>query len=138
MEKNNFNIYYGIIFLFLYSRIYSIFTNLFICAIYFLKINIYVIPIMLLAIVLTMLIIFTKIRKFPLLNLYVIIILVIVFILCNNFCEPINFYQGESKKQFLISNFKSISYTIFNFAIIIISFIKYHRFIKTSAHRSVQ
>ena len=132
MKKNNLNIYYGIVFLFLYSRIYSIFANLFVCTILFLKINIFVLPFVLFVIGFIMLILFNKIKKFTYIRLWMIILIFTVYGLSSYFFDPAKFYDGEPKKHVLIINFLTSSKFLFEILIIIIAYLKYRKILSSS------
>jgi hypothetical protein len=127
MKQNNLNVYYGILFLFLYSRIYSIIVNVFVSCALLLKINAVILPFVLGIIVLAMVLLFSRIKTFPSVKLWMIVLIIIISSLLNYFFTPFHFYAGEDAKWSLLTYSITCSRFLFEILIILIAYLKYRK-----------
>ena len=132
MKSENSFIYYGIIFLFLYSKVYLIISKIITSLILILNWNIYILPISLNLLTLGLFVGFYKLKSFPKINLWIILIIIALLTIVNSFFSPLTYYDGVNSlynkdERLMISEFISISNTINAVGIIVISYIKYYR-----------
>lgn len=131
MGRNNFNIYYGIVFCFLYIQVYRIISSLFISPMLALHWNIYIILTCLILLIVAFSVWFYTIKQFPSVKIWITLLVVAALILLEIFGLPEVYYLrgGGSyyaiKEQLLISNSIALCRTINTIILIVISFIRY-------------
>lgn len=135
MKNENLFIYYGILFLFLYLKVYSIVSNMITSLILSLNGNIFIVPIILSLLILGLLIVFYKLKSFPKINLWIILIIIALLSIVNLFFLPSTYYGGGSslyneEQRKMITSFITYCSTINTLGIIIISYLKYYRYNK--------
>lgn len=133
MKKENQSVYYGIIFMFLYLKTYSILSNVFTCLILVLKCNILAIPFVLGVIITGLLVLFWKLQSFPTIKLWMILTIIVLLIISNTFLVPSTFYEGTNsiyslEQRSLIGSFITYSNAFNVIGLIVISYIKYSLF----------
>ncbi len=132
MKQENQFIYYGIVFLFLYLKVYSIISNALTCLILGLKGNIFIIPIVLGLLILSLFIVFYRLKSFPKIKLWIILVMVALLIITNLFLIPSTYYAGgysiyNEDQRIMIALFITYCNAINTGVIIIVSIIKYFR-----------
>ncbi len=136
MKKEHRFIYYGIIFLFLYLKIYSIIGSWLACLILSLKGSIFLIPIGLGILIIGLITIFCTFKSFPKLRLWVILIVILLLIITNILFIPSKYYLGGHslytlEERTLITSFILYSDVVNTVLIILVSCIKYFKAQKT-------
>lgn len=137
MKNENLFIYYGILFLFLYLKVYLIISNLITSLILSLSGNIFIVPIILSLLILGLLVGFYKLKSFPKINLWVILIIIALLPIGNSIFLPSAYYEGgnslyNEEERKMIASFITYCSTINYLGIIIISYLKYYRYNKKS------
>jgi len=92
MKNNNKFIYYGILFYFLYIQIYSALASLLISPILIMQWNIHLIPLLLLLLIVLLSILFYRIKKFPKIRIWFILLVVFISTVVSFFNLPERFY----------------------------------------------
>jgi hypothetical protein len=135
MKNENKFIYYGILFYFLYTQIYKTISSILISPILDMQWNINFIPIMLLLLIVLLSVWFYKIKLFPNIRIWFILLVVFFSILVSFLNIPNKFYLSSSSvysidKQSLITNYILTCRTINTIAVIAIAYFKYLKFQK--------
>jgi hypothetical protein len=92
MKNNNKFIYYGILFYFLYIQIYSALASLLISPILIMRWNIHLIPLLLLLLIVLLSILFYRIKKFPKIRIWFILLVVFISTIVSFLNLPERFY----------------------------------------------
>lgn len=138
MKNENKFIYYGILFYFIYIQIYEIISSILIWPILSMQWNIYLIPILLSLIIISLSIIFYRINKFPKIRIWFILLVILLSILISLLNIPNKFYLlgGDSvysvKTQSSITNYILICRTINTIVFLSVSYFKYFKSQKNS------
>ncbi len=135
MKNENLFIYYGILFFFLYLRVYLIISNIITSLILILNWNIFIIPISLSLLILGLFVGFYKLKSFPKINLWIILIIMALAVIGNGIFLPSVHYNGtysvyNEEERKMISSFIRCFHDISTTGIIIISYLKYYRYNK--------
>lgn len=135
MKSESKFIYYGILFYFLYSQIYNIISNVLILPILSMHWNIYLIPILLGVFIVILSLWFYRLKKFPKIKLWIILLIVSLSITTELFSwVPYNIskesYINEEKS--LILDFTLYCKTINTVIFIIITSLKYTKMKKSN------
>ena len=131
MKNENKSIYYGILFFFLYDKIYEIFSSIVISPILSMQWNIYLVPILLLLIIIMLSVIFYRIKEFPKIRIWHILLVVFLSTLISFFNIPGRFYftGGNSvyspETQYTILNYIRFCVAINMMVFLAISYFKY-------------
>ena len=132
----NKNIYYGILFYFIYTQIYETISSLLISPILIMQWNIHLILILLLFLILILSIWFYKVEKFPRIKIWLILIVVCCSILVKFFNIPTGLYLSNNnyvfnlEKQSLITNYIQLCRIINIIIFLGITYLKYSIFRK--------
>ncbi len=123
MQQNS-NIYYGILFYFVYIRLFQIVTDLIVMPVFCFNLNVTIIPIALTLMILLFNFVYLKMKKFPRLLIWIVLILVysVVKLLFN---IPTRFYPySDSEKAWAIQSIY-ICTGIHTFVFVVLSCIKF-------------
>jgi|BioPla2DNA2_1021312.scaffolds.fasta_scaffold66086_2 RsiW-degrading membrane proteinase PrsW (M82 family) len=137
MKNENKLIYYGILFSYLYFQIYSITSKVLISPILYMQWNVHLVPILLSLIIMLLSVWFYKVKNFPKMKLWFIILIVLLSIFVSLFNIPNRFYLlgGNSiysiKTQSTVINYILICGVINTSIFLVISYIKYLKLKKT-------
>lgn len=132
MKSENQFIYYGILFLFLYLKAYSFISNALTCLILGLKGNIFIIPVVLSLFIMCLFFVFYRLKSFPKIKLWMILIIIFLLSIANLFLIPSTYYAGgqsiyNQDQRIMISSFITYCNAFNTIGIIIISYVKYYR-----------
>ena len=132
MEKENKFIYYGILFYFLYTQIYSVLASFLILPVLIMQWDIYLIPLFLLLFIALLSILFYRIKKFPKIRLWFLLLVIFISIAVSFLNIPERFYLlgGNSvystKIQSAILDYISYGRTLNAIIFLAISYFKYN------------
>ena len=129
--KKNINIYYGILFYFIYIQIYQIVSKILISPILSMQCAIYLIPILLSLVVIILSVIFYRIKEFPKIRIWHLLLVFLLSTLITFFNIPGRFYLTginstySAEMQSTIPTFIQIAGTINTVVFLVISYFKY-------------
>jgi len=133
MKTKNRYIYYGILFYFLYTQIYTIISSLLISPILNMKWSIHLIPIIFSILIIVLSLGFYRIKQFPILKIWYILLVVLLSISVSFFNLPEIFYLSGSnsvyslEQQSIITNYIFTCKLINTVVFLIITYFKYSR-----------
>lgn len=132
-KLENRNLYYGIFFFFLYGQVYSILSRVLITPIWVMHWNIHFIGILLLSLIALMSVWFYRIKEFPKLNVWFILLVVVVSVAVNffNFPDSFLFFDDSSvsrnEVRSLLINYITGSSTVNLIVFLAIAYSKYSK-----------
>jgi hypothetical protein len=134
MKNENNSIYYGILFLFIYNKLFFICYDLIATLILACQWNIYLIPVALSLLCIVFLLFFAKLKTYPKIKIWFIISAIIIPILLSLSMLPHRYlgtysnYSAEDQRIFY--DFRHLITIFYTYPIIIIAYIKYYKLYK--------
>ena len=131
MKNENKSIYYGILFYFLYTQIYSIIVNVLTLPILCMQWNIHIIPILFSLVIVLLSVLFCRAKRFPRIKIWVVLLVVLFSVMLKLFNIPAKFYLSCSnpvysiEEQSMITNYILICKTLNTIVLLAISYFKY-------------
>ena len=131
MKNENKLIYYGILFYFIYVQIYNIISEVLISPILCMQWNIHIIPILLSLVIILLSFLFCRVKRFPRIKIWVVLLVVLLSVMLRLFNSPAKFYLSGSnpvysiEEQSMITNYILICKTLNTIVLLAISYFKY-------------
>jgi membrane protein YdbS with pleckstrin-like domain len=132
MKNKNYSPFYGILFYFMYVQIYIIVSSVLIVPILIMRWNIHSIPVCLIAVVTLFSVWFYKLKQFPEIRFWYILLVFILTTIANLICTPGFYLKGENyeyhrEHMSMILNYNHCCMITFTIVFLSIAYIKYFK-----------